>query len=231
MITLGIDTAGPATAVALWQGTARHGQALAANTVSMTRGHAEAVMPMVGEIVAKGLGPKGFAAITRVAALSGPGSFTGIRIGVAAARGLALAIGCPAVAVTAFEAAAALHTQSGDADGPFAIAFDAKRGQVYLQNFDASGHPLAIPAAVDLDNPANAVAPDVTLLLGSGAGALAEALARARRNISTADAPPRGTDIVARLGAGVAVGPPPLPLYLRPPDAKPQRPALARAPH
>ncbi len=231
MITLGIDTAGPAAAVALWQGSAGAGEVLVSKSAPMARGHAEAIMPMVSAAIAEALGEghKSFTAIDRVAVLNGPGSFTGVRIGVAAARGLALAMGCPAVSVTAFTAAAAVYCQSHTVEGPFAIAFDAKRDQVYLQNFTAGGDPLSAPAAVDLDTIAERVAPDAVVVLGSGSGFVLKSLAAAGRHLAAGDDTRRGADIVARLGADLEAEDAPLPLYLRPPDAKPQRPALARA--
>lgn len=230
MITLGIDTAGPATSVALWRGAGEDGPALAMISEPMKRGHAEAVMPMVRTVVAKalGAGPPGFTAIDRIAVLSGPGSFTGIRIGVAAARGLALAIGCPVVAVTAFEAMAAVFRRDTEDGGAFAIAFDARREQVYLQNFTAGGEPLSAPAAIDLDAVADAVHPDIGVVLGSGSALVAHALSLTGRRLAIGPDMPREAGIVARLGAGVVAAGPPLPLYLRPPDAKPQRPALTR---
>jgi len=188
-------------------------------------------MPIVAAIVAEALGngPGGFAAIDRVAVLSGPGSFTGVRIGVAAARGLALAIGCPATAVTAFAAHAAIFCHDTKVDGPFTIAFDAKRGQVYLQNFNQLGEHSSDPAAVDLDKIADHVAPDAAAVIGPGSRLVVDALMLTGRDLAEGRDIQRSADIVARLGADLAPDKAPLPIYLRPPDAKPQRPALARA--
>jgi tRNA threonylcarbamoyladenosine biosynthesis protein TsaB len=228
MITLGIDTAGPATSVALWDDVAA--RVLAANTTPMQRGHAEAVMPIVEAVVREGLGtePGAIRRIDRISVLSGPGSFTGVRIGVAAARGLALALDVPAVGVTAFEAVAALHLKAGPTV-PFAVAFDAKRGQLYLQCFDVDGAPLGMPSVVAVDDAATGIAADIGLVLGSGAGLLAGAADRLGRTLDVAPAPSRDAVVVARLGASRKPGAAPLPLYLRAPDARPQGPALMRA--
>lgn len=230
MMTLGLDTTGPAASVALWQGPTDGGAVLGSISQTMARGHAEAVMPLVRTLVGDviGTGADGFSQINRIAAMSGPGSFTGVRIAIAAARGLALAIGCPVVAVTAFEAVARLHTENQTRFAPFAIAFDARRGQVYLQCFNSDGSGLSEPGAVDLGVVAEVVPDGVECVLGSGAGLIAEILRAGGRRIVVEAAPDRNAVIVARLGADREAGVPPLPLYLRRPDAKPQKAPLAR---
>lgn len=235
MITLGLDTAGRATSVALWRGDAFSGVLLASAEQAMARGHAEALLPMVRDLVGKTLGSEakadnGFGAISKVAGLNGPGSFTGIRICMAAARGLGLAIGCPVVAVSAFEAVAHQLAAIGEIDDfPFAIAFDARRGQVYLQCFDANGTPTAPPGAVDLAAANQNLPLDISVVYGTGAPLLAEECAKAGRVLTIKPAAEHNAGIVAQLGASAEVGEPPLPLYLRRPDAKPQLNKLARA--
>lgn len=233
MITLGIDTAGPACAVALWQGDADRGGVLAARSVAMQRGHAEALMGLVEETVRDGLGEDAGAiqGVDRIAVLVGPGSFTGVRIGVAAARGLALALDVPAIGVSGFETVAIQHIEIRRPKAPFAVAFDAKRGQIYLQCFAADGSPLGEAAAVTPDAARASLPPSCEVAIGSGAESLAAAAARAGGVMLDAVASPdRDAGIVARLGAGRRPGDAPLPLYLRPPDAKPQRAPLARRP-
>ncbi|MCH7931874.1 MAG: tRNA (adenosine(37)-N6)-threonylcarbamoyltransferase complex dimerization subunit type 1 TsaB, partial [Proteobacteria bacterium] len=94
MNVLALDTATAACSVALWS----DGTVLAQRFATMARGHAEALMPMVEAVMAEaGLA---FADLDLVATTVGPGTFTGLRVGLAAARGLALAGGLPIVGVT-----------------------------------------------------------------------------------------------------------------------------------
>src|SRR5690348_17280086 len=94
MRLLAIDTALAACSVAVFD---TGGGIVASESQSMTRGHAEALMPMVARVMAKAAAK--FDTIDRIAVTVGPGSFTGLRVGVSAARGLALAAGKPAVGV------------------------------------------------------------------------------------------------------------------------------------
>ena len=102
MKLLALDCAGLACSVALW----RDGAIVAERTREMARGHAEALMPMLGEVMAAA--DERLDALDRLAVTVGPGSFTGIRVGLAAARGLALAIGCPLIGVGTLAALAEL---------------------------------------------------------------------------------------------------------------------------
>lgn len=99
----------------------------------MTRGHAEALFPMIDAVLAEA-GAE-MSDLTRIGVCTGPGSFTGIRVGVAAARGLALGCGIPAVGISRFEA---LSTGGG------AVRLPGRKGVVYVQEFDGdkpSGDP------------------------------------------------------------------------------------------
>ena len=100
MRILAIDTALEACAAAVLD-TAQ-GIVLARESIAMTRGHAEALMPLIERVMVKSDG--GFAALDRIAVTVGPGSFTGLRVGIAAARGLALAAGKPAIGLTTLAA-------------------------------------------------------------------------------------------------------------------------------
>jgi tRNA threonylcarbamoyladenosine biosynthesis protein TsaB len=110
----------------------------------VAHGQAEALMPMAAAAMAEAGFPP--AALDLVAASVGPGSFTGIRAGLAAARGIALALQKPLVGVTGFEAAAALD-QGGD-DELLLVALESRRRELFVQLFDFSRRPLAGPAAV-----------------------------------------------------------------------------------
>lgn len=173
-----------------------------------------------------------YGGIDVIAVNCGPGSFTGIRAGVAAARGLALATGRPVVAVNSLEAlAAVLGPQSA---GTIVAALDARRGQVYLQMFDhelvALGEPrAAVPESVRL---AGLQAP--IRLAGSGAplvrAALPDEVAVLQESVPT-DALGVARRAIARLAAGErpVPGATVKPLYLRPPDARLPEPPRMRA--
>lgn len=207
MIVLGLDTCLNACSVAVVDG----GRVLAHRSEVMARGHQERLAPMAQAVMADAGLP--FAALGRIGVTVGPGSFTGLRVGIAFAKGLASALGLPAVPVGALEALAA---EGGE--GLVAAAIDARRDQVYLQAFEA-GRPLMAPDALPLGQAAArivelAMGRPLTLV-GSGAPLLADAAPAAR--VLT----PEGCDArkVAELAAARA--PAPLkPLYLRAPDAK-----------
>jgi len=206
MIVLGLDTCLSSCSVAVLDGA----RVLASAREVMARGHQERLAPMAQEVMADaGLG---FDRLERIAVTVGPGSFTGLRVGIAFAKGLALALGLPSVGVGALEALAA------EADGLVFPAIDARRGQLYLQAFDG-GRALMAPDAVTVEVAAARLAElsqgRPLTLVGSGAALLAD-FAPAARIV-----PAEGADArhVARLGA--LREPAPLkPLYLRAPDAK-----------
>jgi tRNA threonylcarbamoyladenosine biosynthesis protein TsaB len=171
-----------------------------------------------------------YTALDAVAATAGPGAFTGLRIGLAAARGIALAAKIPAIGVSAFEAVAAGIPEPQRRGRAVAVAIDTKRGDVYVQSFDAALAPLA-PGRVAGAAEIAALLPDGPLFIaGDGARFVEAALADKARDVAMADslAPPDAA-MVAALGAallatsrrtGVAL-PPAEPLYLRPPEATP----------
>lgn len=206
MIVLGLDTCLNACAVAVIDGE----RVLAHMHEPMMRGHQERLAPMAQAVMAEaGLS---FSQLNRIGATVGPGSFTGLRVGVAFAKGLGSALGVPAVGVGSLEALAAA------ASGMVAAVIDARRDQLYLQVFD-DGHPLMAPDVLPLGTAAARLA-ELTMgrtltLVGPGAHLLAEAAPGAA--ILAAD----GCDsrAVARL-AGSKSPTPIRPLYLRAPDAK-----------
>jgi tRNA threonylcarbamoyladenosine biosynthesis protein TsaB len=219
---LAIDTALEACAVAVLD-TDRHG-GLTSRSLPMMRGHAEALMPMIAAVMnAAGME---FAALDRIAVTVGPGSFTGLRVGVAAARGIALAAGKPAVGLTTLAALAAPFFDMDDSKALLA-AIDARHGQVYMQLFGPGGRALMTPRLAALDDAIRAATTSPTRIVGNGAKLIEAAWpANARRPVSVNAV--RAPDIgwVARLGAAAAETAEGAagvrPLYLRGAGAEPQ---------
>jgi tRNA threonylcarbamoyladenosine biosynthesis protein TsaB len=206
MIVLGLDTCLSSCSVAVLDGE----RVLASAREVMARGHQERLAPMAHEAMAQAGLP--FDRLERIAVTVGPGSFTGLRVGIAFAKGLALALDLPAVGIGTLEALAA------EAEGLVFPAIDARRGQLYLQAFE-EGRALMAPDALTAETAAARVAElsqgRPFALVGSGAALLADLMPGARLvAVEGADARQ-----VARLAC--ARGPAPLkPLYLRAPDAK-----------
>src|SRR3954468_11759127 len=140
MLILAIDTALDACAAAVLDTEA--GKLIAQESQSMKRGHAEALMPLIGRVIkASALG---FANLDRIAVTTGPGSFTGLRVGISAARGIALASEKPVVGVTTLAAYAA-PIVSQDAEHPVISAIDARHDQLYFQVVSGNGGSLERP--------------------------------------------------------------------------------------
>lgn len=197
-------------------------------------GHAERLVPMIDEAMqAAGLD---FSAIDRLAVTHGPGTFTGTRIGIAAARALALATGAEIVAASSLavmaEAAAELSLPAREP--ALMVAVDARRGEVYAQAFDASGREAqAPPQLLSAAAAARLGAPASLLVVGSAAEAVAEAAAEAGRPARAAlpDLLPTASALAGMAPTLTPLTEPLRPLYLRPPDAKPQTgKTIARAP-
>lgn len=137
MIVLAMDSSTSACSAALWS----EGRVLARRLSPMARGQSEALMPMVAEVMAEaGLG---FADLGLLAVTVGPGAFTGLRIGLAAARGLALARGLPLAGVATTTAVALGVPESQRRDRAVLAAIDSRRDELWLQLFDAALHPLS----------------------------------------------------------------------------------------
>lgn len=215
MTLLAIDTALDACAAAV---VGPHGDLLAETTEVIGRGHAERLMPMLEALLATA--GVGYGDLTRVVVTVGPGSFTGIRVGVAAARGLALALRIPAVGVTTLDAHHA-HIRAAAAGRPVAIVHDARRGEVYGQLYGADGTALDAPFAAPAREVAARLDPSqgAWVLAGSGAPLVNEGPLTWEVLDTLAFAP---IAAVAALGRTAPLGAPPRPLYIRPPDAKPQ---------
>ncbi|MFZ2101667.1 MAG: tRNA (adenosine(37)-N6)-threonylcarbamoyltransferase complex dimerization subunit type 1 TsaB [Oricola sp.] len=220
MLTLAIDTAANFCSCCLWDGSAD--RVLAAEERDIGRGHAEQLMDVV-DAVMKQAGRE-FADIERIAVAVGPGSFTGIRVGVAAARGFGLALGVHVTGVTTLEALAADARM--EASGPVTVTINGGRGQVFVQSFDTAGNPAGEPEAVEAQEAASAVSASAGFLAGNAARDVAASLGRP---VATGiDRATGAIATIARLSTISARGP--VPLYLRGADAKPQEGfALPRA--
>jgi tRNA threonylcarbamoyladenosine biosynthesis protein TsaB len=205
---LAMDAAAAACSVALW----RKGEILASRESPMDRGHAEALMPLVQEaMAATGLA---FADLGQVAVGVGPGSFTGIRIALAAARGIALAANLPVVGIDSFNAVAAAIPAPALGARSLLVVIDSKRRELFGQYFDchrlALGEPLVLEAAALLARrPAGPL-----LVAGDGARHLPAA-----PDMTCAEGTGRpDARAIARLAAEGRVILGARPLYLRPPD-------------
>src|SRR6478736_3662091 len=140
MLILAIDTALDACAAGVLDTDA--GKLIALESQAMKRGHAEALMPLVARLMKEsGIA---FASLDRIAATTGPGSFTGLRVGLSAARGIALAAGKPVVGVTTLTAYAA-PIVSEDRGHPVISAIDARHDHVYYQVLGGDGSSLVKP--------------------------------------------------------------------------------------
>lgn len=197
MILLAIDTAaGLCAASVLDTAAGERGREVR----DLGKGHAEHLMSVIDTALAEaGIV---YGDLDAIAVSVGPGSFTGVRVGVATARGLALALKVPAIGVSTLEALAE-EARESKPDRPIFVRIDAGRGQAYVAGFSPSGEPVFGPAALSLD--------EAESLLRDGA---------------VVDGRTADIGVYARLGArklakGSPIAPP-KPLYLRDADAKPQ---------
>ena len=219
MLLLALDTAGPDCAAALARSDGGACQILSRRSERLGRGHAERVMPIIEAVLAEA--GASFADIDRIAVTTGPGSFTGIRVGVAAARALALTLDVPAVGIGSLDTLAH-DAAKGRSAGTVAAVLDAKRGEVYALVRDvASGTVVFGAATAPLAETADRLrnAPGPLVLTGSAAPLLAASLPEAE--IAGSAASPDIADVAA-LGLRAHTGAPPVPLYVRGADARPQ---------
>jgi tRNA threonylcarbamoyl adenosine modification protein YeaZ len=155
----------------------------------------------------------------RIVVSVGPGSFTGVRVGVSAARGFAMALKVPAVGVTTLEAIAAEARGSVGARKVMA-ALDGGRGEVHLAIYDEAGAVLFGPVATTLQGAAAIAREHSPVLVGSSAALVAKEAGTGFETGASGSTTDIG--VYARLGAMKEVGEKPKPLYLREADAKPQ---------
>lgn len=218
MKLLVLDTAANLCSVAIFD--AESGTMLAQISEDIGKGHAERLMAIMEQAVANA----GIAIneIGKVVTSIGPGSFTGVRVGVATARGLALALRCPAIGVTTLEA---LAYDAGKAlsGRPVLSVIDARRDEFYAQFFASDGTPASKPMIVTLPGIVEQLAGHgQNLVLAGSASALVNA--KLERPLDVASAMATGTiEAFAQLGIRSQDTALPSPLYLRGLDVKPQQ--------
>ena len=211
MALLVIDTCLAACQVALFD----DGRMILGLSEPMERGHQERLAPMAAEVMAGA--DASFSDITRIAVTLGPGSFTGLRVGLAFAKGLHLATGAPLVGIGTLAALAA----STGSRSLTAGAIDARRGMVYLQGF-RSGDALGAPDILPITEAASrlaAMSPGRWRVIGPGADLLTGVNNTDTVNLAAPDLLALG-ELAAAARPDDAVSP----LYLRAPDARPMAP-------
>ena len=210
MITLALDTCLGACSVAVVDGD----RTLADASEPMTRGHQERLAPMTREVMAAA--GVAFSDLDRIGVTVGPGSFTGLRVGLAFAKGLALALDIPCLGVGALVALAA----GVKTEGICVAVIDSGRGLVYRQTYQ-SGEAARDPDVVTVEDAAaqaaEALQRGAVTLVGPSEALLAAISGSAVQIVVAAPS----AVVVAALAARAPISPP-RPLYLRPPDAKPK---------
>ncbi len=226
MLILAIDTTLDACSAGVLDTAA--GAMRAQESQAMKRGHAEALMPLVARVV-KAAGVA-FTALDRVAVTTGPGSFTGLRVGLSAARGIALAAARPVVGLTTLGAYAAPHLNE-NGEHPIISAIDARHDHVYLQVVGGDGRSLVQPCLATVAEAAAASRFGASRIVGNAAKIVADRWPDDVEPPVLIDPQP-APDIawVAWLGAAAAPDTASArPLYLRAPDARPTASTLTRA--
>ena len=198
----------------------------------MQTGQAERLVPMIGEVMTEaGIA---FTDLDRIAVTVGPGTFTGARIGIAAARALALSLDVPVVSFTSFEVMSRDPNLNITPEEHLLIAADARRGEVYVHDAGAErSAEREQPQLLAIADAAKLGGTETLVIAGTGGelvATAAKALGRAARAILPG-LQPRMENVMAAAVKRDPSGLPPRPLYLRPPDAKPQAgKTLVRAP-
>ena len=226
MLILAIDTALDACSAGVLDTDAA--RLIALESQPMKRGHAEALMPLIARVIKQaGIA---FASFDRIAVTTGPGSFTGLRVGLSAARGIALAADKPVVGLTTLTAYAA-PVVSENAEQPVISAIDARHDQVYFQVVSGDGSSLIRPRVAPIEEALRASRFGAPHLVGNAAGILADRWPTDALPPFRVDAQP-APDIAWVAWLGAAVNPdtaPARPYYLRAPDAKLPKDRLQKA--
>lgn len=220
MKVLALDTAMAACSAAVHDESGVRAKAF----VPMERGHAEAIAPMAREVMA--LASLEFTALNRIVVTTGPGTFTGVRVGLAMARGLGLALGVPVIGI---DTLSAIAVNAPATDSPLLVACDARRDEVYAALFDASGKLLQQPTVISVEACLHLLPSDPVQVLGTAADTLIGASTRSDITRGRAGDLPDAANFGRRGLELPDTGAMPVPLYLRAPDAKPQKATAIRA--
>lgn len=216
---LAIDTSGTACSAALW----RSGGLAAHRYRDMARGHAEFLMPIIVETLADS--GQLLRTVDAIAVTVGPGAFTGIRIGLAAARGIGLAAGIPVCGVTTFAAVAEAVPEVARRNRRTIVALDSKRGDLFVQSYDRSLLATTPPAVLTADHVAGLLSEAPSIVAGDGVALLRPLIRRglADGSVQVHCEGPADARYVAALAArllSAGEAPPPIPVYLRAPDVR-----------
>lgn len=222
MLVLAIDTALGACACCVLD--VDSGRLIASQSLPMARGHAEALMPVIAEVMVQaGIG---YARLDRIAVTTGPGSFTGLRVGLSAARGIALAAAKPAIGVTTLTAYSAPEISENGRD-PVICAIDARHDQVYCQVVSGNGAPLVRPKLKPIAELLEAARFGAPVIVGNAAAMIAARWPAELPPLKVEAAAAPDIEWVAWVGAALSPEQAlPKPTYLRAPDAKPQTPLV-----
>ena len=198
------------------------GKTLASESLLMDKGHAESLMPLIERVIAKI--PGKFRSIERVAVSVGPGSFTGLRVALAAARAFGIALRVPVVGVTTLSAFA-LPYLFDDTGRMIVSVIDARHAHLYAQVMSNEGEILMAPDVISISAMADWLHGRRVRVIGNGARLLETLLIdRGEDVLCEGDVP--GPDIQSIAQLGLIATPHlalPTPMYLKPPDALPQQ--------
>lgn len=212
MLILALDTAMAACSAAVW----RDGVTLAARREVMARGQAEALVPMLQAVMTEAA--VAWEDLDRIAVTTGPGSFTGLRVGLATARALTVAAATPVIGVTTTEALAAAVPAAARAGRRVLAAVDSKRADLFLQWFDDALNPLGEPHSAEPEAVRAALAEAPTVVVGDAAALLAP-LPEGAVTLDAGGETPEPAVVAALAAARPLPAEPPQALYIRPPDA------------
>jgi len=214
MLILALDTSMAACSVCVYD--AGSGRVVASLHEFMDRGQAEALAPMVQDSMA--LAGVAFKDLARIAVTMGPGTFTGVRIGLAMARGLGVALSIP---ITGINSLAAIACNETAGDLPIVVAVDARANEIYFAAFDRSGHEITAPCIIALADAQRLMPNHTVRILGTAAELLLDKTDKQHVRSEAGDLPVAANFV--KLAASIPASTvPPEPLYLRPPDVKPQ---------